>query len=229
MPCAIDNHNTSRPSFLWWNRSAGSRHWHHPRDDLKNKNMFNVSNIDWVCEPSVCALMKQHLTSRITWCRDGVPVHPAVALSKPSGKYMSTAKNTNKYYTRHSSQRGQGLKVTSARDQSTSQRNNAPLGRVRLPHKYTNEVSFAIVSAFCVACCLSSGYTQKTYDFHTIRPLPYQSCSNSHTRNTIFQWPREPTINVMSNTVLKFADLTPPASPRQCSRSVNMLSQDVFC
>ena len=113
LPCATDNHIFSRPSFLWWNRRAGSRHWRHPGGDLKNKNMFNVSHIDWICEPTTCAPTIQHPTSRITWCRDGVPVHPAVALSKLSGKYMST-RRTPKHYTHHSSQRGSGLSVPSA-------------------------------------------------------------------------------------------------------------------
>ena len=48
--------------------------------------MFNVSNIAWICEPTACAPIKQHPTSRITWCRDGVPEHPVAALLTPSGK-----------------------------------------------------------------------------------------------------------------------------------------------
>ena len=147
----------------------------------KNKNMFNVSNIDWVCEPSVCAPMKQHPTSRITWCRDGVPVHPAVALSKLSGKYMSTRRTPKRIIIQSTAPsavripKSHQLPTSTHPVQSRSPRNTASLGRVRLPHKYTNEVSFATVSALCIACCLSSGYTQKTYDFHKIRPLSYQS------------------------------------------------------
>ena len=41
-------------------------------------------------EPTACVPIVQHLTSRITWWRDGVPLHPAFALPKPSGKYRST-------------------------------------------------------------------------------------------------------------------------------------------
>ena len=125
---------------------------------------FNLSITAWICEPSACAPTKHHLTSRITWRRDGVPVHPSVVLSKLSGKYMSARRTPKRIIIQSTAPSAIRIpKVPSARDfqhtlfSSRSPRSTASLGRVRLPHKYTNEVSFAIVSAFCIACCLSSG------------------------------------------------------------------------
>ena len=118
--------------------------------------------------------------------------------------------------------------------QSRSPRSTASLGRVRLPHKYTNEVSFAIVSAFCIACCLSSGYTQKAYDFHTIRPLSYQSIFYFADQKRRFSSGHENQEYTLCRTLVAIyrlascnqkTDATWPASPLQCSRSVKILGQ----
>ena len=107
---------------------------------FKNINLFNVSNTDWICEPKTCAPTIQHLTSRITWRRDGVLVHPAFALLKLSGKYMST-RRTPKHTTHATAPNASRipeshqLPTSTHPVQSRSPRSTAPLGRVRLTHK----------------------------------------------------------------------------------------------
>ena len=115
----------------------------------KKKNMFSVSNIDWICEPTACASAIRHLTSRVAWCRNGVPVHPAIALLKPSGKCNVNCEEHQQIFTLATAPsavripKSHQLPTSTHPVQSRSPRNTASLGRVRLPHKYTNEVSWA--------------------------------------------------------------------------------------
>ena len=138
MPCATENHHISRPSFLWWNRSAGLRHWHHPRDDLKNKNVQSLKHRLHLRTNGLCA---DHTTSDITnhmvpqWCSSTSCGCPFQAEWQMQCQLRRTPTN---FYTRHSSQRGPDPKVppTSTHPvQSRSPRNTASLGRVRLTHK----------------------------------------------------------------------------------------------
>ena len=85
--------------------------------------------------------------------------------------------------------------------QSRSPRSTISLGRVRSPHKYTNEASFAIVSAFCIACCWSSGYAQKAYDSHTSRPSPYQPMFHFTHKKTRLSNDHENQQNTLSRTL----------------------------
>ena len=209
---------------------------------FKNKNMFNVSNIDWVCEPSVCALMKQHLTSRITWCRDGVPVHPAVAVSKLSGKYMSTRRTPKRIIIQSTAPSAVRIRKshqppTSTHPvQSRSPRNTASLGRVRLPHKYTNEVSFAIVSALCMlpVACLRDTHRKLTIFIKSGLCRINQYSTSQTRKDDLPVATRTKNTHYVERSLIEICrlascnqktDATWPASPLQCSRSVNILGQ----
>ena len=144
LPCATDNHNISRPSFLWWDRSAVLRHWPHPIDDPKHlQKQKHVQCLKHSLDLRTNGLCADHTTSDITshmvsrWCSRASCGCPSQAQWQVQCQLRRTPTNIT-HATAPSAIRilkSHQLPTSTHPVQSRSPRRTASLGRVRLPHK----------------------------------------------------------------------------------------------